>query len=93
MRIKEVKRLESGKREWGEMVLVEVGSEEERWKVLEYKKLNFRREKRIWIGKDLTWKERRSKWMLKQIARREEAKRKRVWTRKNKNCGSLVDMG
>lgn len=77
MKVKEEKRLESGRREWGEMV--EVGNEKEKCKVLENKKkLNSRGEKDIWIEKDLTWKERRGKWMMRQIARREEAKGKRV---------------
>lgn len=60
VKIGEMKRVEAGKRKWGEMVVVEVGSEEERRKVMESKrKLRLSGEKEVWIEKDLTWKEER----------------------------------
>lgn len=68
----EVRKLEAGRMEWGDMVLVELGYEKERRRVLENKR-NSRGED-VWIEKDLTWRERRGKWMMKQVARREMSK-------------------
>jgi len=48
-----------------------------RWEVMEKKrKLKGRREK---ITKVLSWKERRTRWKLEEIARSEELKGERVW--------------
>lgn len=58
-----LKKLDAGRKEWGSMILVEVGSEKERRKVLENKdKL---KSGEIWIEKHLPWRERRVKWILK----------------------------
>lgn len=66
--IGEVRKLEAGRKEWGSMVLVEVGSKKERRNVLESKsKL---KGEEIWIEGDLTWRERRVKWIIKQQGRR-----------------------
>lgn len=52
---------------------------DEQRKVLEKKsKLRGRRER---IGEDLTWRERRMKWLLEKIAREEQRKEKKVWVR------------
>lgn len=75
--IKGIRKIEAGRKERGEMVIVETGSEKERWEIL-MKKSRLRGQK-IWIEKDETWKERRARWSLRQIVMREEAKGKRVW--------------
>lgn len=53
VKVVEIKRLERGRREWGEMVMVKVRSEEEERKVIENKKKLKGGE--FWIEKDLTW--------------------------------------
>lgn len=74
----EMRKLEAGRMEWGDMVLVELGCEKERRRVSE----NSRGED-VWIEKDLTWRERRGRWMMKQVARREMSKGR----------GSVVGLG
>lgn len=56
VKIIKIKRLEKGRREWGEMVMVKVGNEEEGRRVLENKKL---RGGEIWIERHLAWMEKR----------------------------------
>lgn len=76
VRIEEVRRIKTGKGEWGEMVVVKLGSEEEKKKVMEGKK-KLRGEK-VWIMEDLTWEERKMRWKMKEIAKREEEKGNKV---------------
>jgi len=38
----------------------------------------------IWIGDDLTWKERQSRWRFREIVKAEERKGAKVWIGENK---------
>lgn len=70
----------------GEMVLVKLGNEEQKWEVMEKKKrLRGRKER---ITEDLTWKERRVRWRLGEIARKEQEEGKRVWIK-----GGMIRIG
>lgn len=61
------------------MLLVRLENEEQKWEVMEkMKKLRGRMER---ISKDLSWKERRVRWKLGEIARMEEATGRRVWVK------------
>lgn len=77
VRIEEVRQIKTGKEDWGEMVIVRLGSEEEKRRVMKGKKKL--KGGKIWIMEDLTWKERRTKWRLRELARAEEGKGNRVW--------------
>jgi len=74
--IEEAKKL--GKREGNlETIWVRLESEEQKREVMEKKnKLKGRKEK---IREDWTWKERKMRWNLEQIARKEMGKGRRVW--------------
>jgi len=75
----EVKRIGEVKEKGRKMLLVRLGSEEQKWEVMEKKKnLRGRKER---ILEDLSWRERRVRWRLGEIARMEEAKGRRVWVR------------
>lgn len=59
------------------MIVVKLGNEGQRREVLEKKRsLRGRRER---IMEDRTWKERKMKWRIEEIARKEERKGRRVW--------------
>lgn len=74
-----VKRIGEVKEKGREMLLVRLGSEEQKWEVMEKKKnLRGRKER---ILKDLSWGERRIRWRLGKIARMEEVKGRRIWVR------------
>lgn len=74
--IEVVRKLRGGEKE-GELIWVRLGSEEQRKEVLRgRKKLRGRRER---IMEDWTWKERRMRWKLEEIARIEEREGKRTW--------------
>src|SRR5436190_9747800 len=74
--IMEVKKVGEDREKGSEMVIIRLGSEEQKWEVMEKKKkLRGRKER---IGADLTWRERRTKWKLGEIARREEMKGERT---------------
>ena len=63
------------------MVVVTLDNREQRRKVMEKKKkLKGRMER---IEDDLTWEERKIKWKLREIAREEGKKGKRVWIERN----------
>lgn len=65
------------------MLLVRIGNEEQKWEVIKKKKkLEGRRER---ILEDLSWKERRVRWKLGEIARVEEAKKSLGERRENKD--------
>lgn len=71
--IEEVKRVGEDREQDGEMVLV---SEEQRGEIMKRKReLKGRKER---IMEDWTWKERKMRWRLEEIARREERRGKRV---------------
>jgi len=73
VKVKEVKKLrrEEGKKE---IIWVRLGDEEQKKKVMEKKnRLKGRKER---ILEDWTWKERRMRWKLKEIARKEMSEEK-----------------
>ncbi|KMQ87126.1 hypothetical protein RF55_13685 [Lasius niger] len=59
------------------MAIVTLRNVDQKKQVLDKKRKLRRREERI--EEDLTWEERRSKWMIREIARREEKEGKKVW--------------
>lgn len=76
VKIEEMRRLRGSDERGTEMVWVRLENEEQRRRVLEGKrKLKGRRER---IMENLTWKERRMRWKLEDIARTEEGRGKRV---------------
>lgn len=80
--INEMRRVRTGKEEWGEMVVVKLGSEGEKKEVMEKKKML--KGRKIWIEEDLTWEERRVRWRLREIAREEERRGRKVWVGQDK---------
>lgn len=76
VKIEEVRRLRTGKEGWREMVRVRLGNEEERKQV--WREEGKLKRKQVWIDRDLMWKERKMRWNLKEIARREERRERRV---------------
>lgn len=74
--IEEIKEIKAGKEEKGKMVIVKLKSEESRRRILENKRKL--RGKEIWIEEDQTFKERKMKWKLRQIAGEEERRGERV---------------
>lgn len=76
-KVEETRSIGGTKDKRGEMVLVKMKDEDEKSEVMSKKgKLKRRRER---IEEDYTWRERRMKWRLQEIARREEKKGKRAW--------------
>lgn len=79
VKIEEIKKIGGGREQGREIVWVKLGDERQRGEVFEKKgKLKGRIEK---IHEDLTWRERKMKWNLEEIAREEERKGKKVWLR------------
>lgn len=75
--IGEIKRIGGDKEKGREMIVVKLGSEEQKREVMRNKrKLKGRREK---IMEDWTWKERRMRWKLEELAKNEERRGRRVW--------------
>lgn len=75
----ETKRLAEDREKGREMVWVRLKDEEQRREIWGKKsKLRGRKER---IGEDLTWRERKMKWLLEDIAREEEREGRRVWLR------------
>lgn len=68
--IEKVREIRAGNEERGKMVLVKLESEEERKKILENKRKL--KGKEIRIEEDLTFRERKMKWRLRQIAEDEK---------------------
>lgn len=58
------------------MFILKVGSEEEKKNVMRNK--GRLRGKEIWIEEHLTWEERKYRWKMRQIARKEEAEGRRT---------------
>ncbi|EZA51888.1 hypothetical protein X777_09581 [Ooceraea biroi] len=74
--LKEVGRIGGKDREGREMIWVRLGSKEGKKRVMEERKeLRERRER---IGDDLTWRERRIEWMVREEAEKERANGRRV---------------
>jgi len=80
--IKEVRRVRGINEKGGEMVLVKLGSEEQKGKVVGEKKILKGRKERI--SEDLTWRERNARWNLQELARSEERKGRRLWVRQDR---------
>lgn len=77
VRVEEVKRIGEDREKGREMVMVKLGNKEQKREVMGSKnKLKGRKEK---IIEDWTWKERKMRWKLEEIARYEERKRNKVW--------------
>lgn len=70
--IKKIKRLRGEADKKGEKLLVRLGSEEQRKEIMGKKKNVRDRKEKIW--EDWTWGERRMRWKLEEIARKEEKK-------------------
>lgn len=68
--IDEVKEVKAGKEEKGKMVIVRLKSEEDKKKILENERKL--KGKEIWIEEDQTFKERKMKWRLRQLAGEEK---------------------
>jgi len=76
IKVEEVRKIEAGKTERGNMVIAKLGSEDMRRRILMNKwKL---KGGEIWVEADLTWEERRIKWNIRRIVKREELRGKRV---------------
>lgn len=67
MEVREVKRMVWGKEEGRKIVWVKLGSEQQRGELFERKRRLGGRRKLI--TEDLTWKERRNRWKMREIAR------------------------
>lgn len=80
--VKEIRKLRGEKDKRGEIMLVKLEKEEQRREVM-LRKRNLRRRKER-VLEDWTWKERRMKWKLEEIARKEESNGKRVKVRYGK---------
>jgi len=76
VKVEEVKRVRAGGGRGGGIVIVKVGSEEEKKGIMQSKRKL--RGEEVWIEEDLTWEERRVRWKIRQIAIMEETREKRV---------------
>lgn len=59
------------------MLLVKLGSEDQKWEIMEKKKNLRRRKERIY--ENLTWRERKIRWKMAEIVKERIAEGKRVW--------------
>lgn len=75
--IKEIKGLGKDIKTGRETILVKLENEEQRREI--WKKKSALKGRRERIQEDWTWGERRMRWRLEEIARREEREGKRVW--------------
>lgn len=76
VKAEEIRKIELGGKKKGNLLIVKVGSEEEKRRVMQNKwKL---KGGDIWIEEDLTWEERKIKWMIRRVAWKEEAEGRRV---------------
>jgi len=75
--MKEIKKIGGQAENGREMLLVKLGSEEQKREVMGRKSKLKGREERI--SEDLSWKERKMKWKLEEIARVEERRGRRIW--------------
>ncbi|XP_011881707.1 PREDICTED: golgin subfamily A member 6-like protein 22, partial [Vollenhovia emeryi] len=77
-KIEDMSRI-GGIREKGpETWLVKLGSEEQKREVMRKKRMLKGRKERL--ADDLTWRERKMKWRIEEIAREEERRGRKVWT-------------
>jgi len=74
IKVKEIRRIEAGRKKRGSRIIIRVENEDEKMRIMQNKwKL-----KGAEIEDDLTWEERRIKWKITQIARKEESEGRRV---------------
>lgn len=94
-----IRKVKMGGEGRDELLILKLRSEEEKKEMLWKKRLLER--SKVWVEEDLTWKERRMKWDLKDIGREEELKGGKVWIGYNKingewwfwdeDCGNVRD--
>lgn len=77
-----IKEIKTSREDWGGLAVVSLKSEEDRREVLRKKK--GLKGENIWIKEDLTWKERQSRWKLKEVAKVEERRGTRIFIGNNK---------
>ena len=82
VRVEEVRNLVGKKGGKGSILLVKVGSEQEGKEVLEKKKRLKGREERI--EEDLTWRERKRRWLIEQRSWEEKKKGSVVWVERDR---------
>lgn len=75
--IGKIRRIKIGKGDEREIVVVELNSEEEKSRIMEGKRKL--KGSKVWIEDDLTYEERRARWIMRRIAEEEEGKGSRVW--------------
>ncbi|XP_018369775.1 PREDICTED: uncharacterized protein LOC108765514 [Trachymyrmex cornetzi] len=67
--VEKIRKIKAGRQEKGWMVMVMLGSVENKGKIIRNKwKLKGRD---IWIEEDLTWKERKMRWMMRHVVMKE----------------------
>jgi len=76
IKVEEVRNIEAGKAERGNLVVVRLKSKDMRRRVF-MNKLKLKGGE-IWMKEDLTWEWRRIRWKMKRIVRKEEVKEKRL---------------
>jgi len=64
------------------MLLVKLENKEQKWEVMAKKKNLKQRNERI--AEDFTWRERRIRWNIGEIARKKMAEGKRIWVKEGK---------
>ena len=74
-KLEEMSRVGGG--EGSDILLVKLENEEQKREIINKKKILRGRKERI--GEDLTWRERRMKWRLEEIARMERERGRRTW--------------
>jgi len=82
VKIEEVREVKEGRGDWGGLAVVKLKSEEDKKEIM--RKKRGLRGGNIWIGDDLTWKERQNRWRFREIVKVEEKKGAKVWIRENK---------
>lgn len=95
VRVKEIRRIAGDREKEKEMIIIKLENEEERKEILEKQRnLKGKKERNM---EDWTWKERRMRWKLEEIAGKEEREGRRTWkenmVREDKDKENLVEMG
>lgn len=82
--IKEIRKIKEMIKKDGKMMLIKLGNEELIGKdlLMMREKEKFERKKKI--TEDLTWRERKTRWKLQEIARSEEEGGRKVWMRQGR---------
>ena len=79
VKVREIRRIGDGNDNGREMLVVKLENEDQKWEVMG-KKNRLRGRGEI-ITEDLTWRERKIRWRLMEIAKKEEAKGNRAWVK------------